>query len=136
MKKRVSKKCLCSENNCRHRGFTMAEVIAAIAIMSTSLLAIFSTARSCSMAADRNRKLTQSVLIAETLLNEQMLDEQIAYQRTQGQTDKYSWQIKILQTDIENLAKIEITVALRHQSTRQQYELVSFLYIEPETVSK
>ena len=88
------------------------------------------------MAADRNRKLTQSVLIAETLLNEQMLDEQIAYQSTQGQTDKYNWQIQILQTDIENLAKIEITVAFGQQSTQQQYQLISFLYIKPKTVSK
>ena len=136
MKKQVSKKYLCSGNNCLHRGFTMAEVIVAIAIMSTSLLAIFSTVRSCSMAADRNRKLTQSVLIAETLLNEQMLNEQIAYQSTQGQTDKYNWQIQIMQTDIENLAKIEITVAFGQQSAQQQYQLISFLYIKPETVSK
>jgi len=136
LKKQVSKKYLCSGNNCRHRGFTMAEVIAAIAIMSTSLLAIFSTVRSCSMAADRNRKLTQSVLIAETLLNEQMLDEQIAYQSTQGQTDRYNWQIQILQTDIENLAKIEIAVAFGQQSAQQPYQLISFLYIEPETMSK
>lgn len=136
MKKRVSKKYFCSEKDCRQWGFTMAEVIAAIAIMSTSLLAIFGTARSCSMAADRNRKLTQSVLIAETLLNEQMLDKQIAYQSTQGQTNNYNWQIKILQTDIENLAKIEITVAFGQQLNQQQYQLISFLYIEPEIVGQ
>jgi len=135
LKKRVSKKYLRSVGGWRNRGFTMAEVIVAIAIMSTSLLAIFGTARSCSMAADRNRKLSQAVLIAETLLNEQMLDEGIAYQSSQGSSDKYDWEIKILETDIENLAKIEIAVTIRQQSSRQEYELVSFLYIEPETVN-
>ena len=136
MKKQVSEKTLFSEIHLRCWGFTMVEVIAAMAIMSTSLLAIFGTARSCSMAADRNHKLTRAVLIAETLLNEQMLDDQISYQSRQGQIDEYHWQVKISQTDIENLAKIKVTLTFKQQSIQQEYELISFLYIEPTVVSE
>lgn len=136
MKRRASEKYLCSAKNCRPKGFTMAEVIAAIAIMSTSLLAIFGTARSCSMASDINCKLTKAVLIAETLMNEQMLNEQIEYQNTKGQKDQYNWQTRIMQTDIDNLAKIEITVTYKNKSALQQYQLISFLYTEPATGSK
>ncbi|HPS55256.1 MAG TPA: hypothetical protein PLP05_06640 [Sedimentisphaerales bacterium] len=136
MKRLASEKYLYSGDCRQHWGFTLVEAIAAIAIMSTSLLAIFGTAHSCLIASDMNRKLTHAVFIAETLINEQLLDEQIAYQTIQGQTDDYNWQIKILQTDIDNLAKIEITVAFKHQSAQQQYQLVSFLYIKPEILSK
>jgi type II secretion system protein I len=127
LKKQASDKKTSLEN----RGFTLVEVIAAMAIMSTSLLAIFSTARSCLMAAERSGKLTRAVMIAETLLNEQMLDEQISYRSSQGQRDEFSWQIRIMQTNIENLAKIEITVLWGRQSPQQEYQLISFLYIEP-----
>ena len=48
-----------------HRGFTMVEVIVALVILSTSMLAIFGVLSTCSRASYHARLLTKAVFMAE-----------------------------------------------------------------------
>jgi type II secretion system protein I len=113
------------------KGFTMVEVVVALAILSISLIAVFGAMRTCSMAAYHSRMLTKSVLLAESLLTEVMLNKNKAFENTQGQTDVYLWQVNITPTPVENLAAICVQVKWQEQQRPQQYELFSLIYIEP-----
>jgi len=112
-------------------GFTMVEVVVALAILSISLIAVFGTMRSCSMAAYHSRMLTKSVLLAENLLTQAALNKNKSFENTQGQTDTYRWQVNIVPTAVENLAAICVQVNWQEQQRPQQYELFSLMYIEP-----
>ena len=107
----------------------MAEIIVALAILSTSMLAVFGVMRTCSAAAHHTRMLTKSVLLAESLLTEAKLNKNITFQTTQGRQDPYSWQIQIAPTPLENLTAICVQVKWTEQQRQQKYELVSLIHI-------
>ncbi|MFC1676523.1 prepilin-type N-terminal cleavage/methylation domain-containing protein [Planctomycetota bacterium] len=119
MKKRPSKK------NRSGTGFTMVEVIVALAILSTSLIAIFSALRTCSMAAYHSRMLTKAVLLAEELLTETKLNGNTAFEIRNGQRDLYHWQIQIAPTPVESLGSISVKVIWQEQQRPQEYQLLS-----------
>ena len=50
--------------------FTMVEILVALAILATSMLAVFGVLRMCVSAENANQKLAESVLLAEKLLAE------------------------------------------------------------------
>ena len=112
-------------------GFTMVEIIATLAILSTSLLAVFGAMRVCSMASYHARMLTQSVFLAESLLTETILNKNIAFETTQGQQNVYTWQVQTAPTPVENLGAICVRVEWQEQQRQQQYELYSLIYIKP-----
>jgi len=111
--------------------FTMVEVIVALAIMGTTIIAVFGTLHACSKGAQHAKMLTESVLLAETLLIQAVLQENIAMQTTNGGNDTHSWKVRILPTPIESLAVVHVSVQWKEQNRPQQYNLVSALYIKP-----
>ena len=117
---------------CRKPAFTLIEVIVSITILSTSLLAVFGVFRMCSSASNASQKLTESVLLAEKLLVETTLEDNISFQTKSGQEDPFEWQVKISPTDIEELAMIEVTVKWHQQMNEKEYSLKSLLYIQPQ----
>ena len=116
--------------------FTMVEVIVALAILSTSLIAIFGAMRTCSRAAHHTRMLTRSVLLAETKLAETRLTGNVAFETTEGREDLYRWQVRIAPTPVENLGAICVQVKWQEQQRRQQYELFSLVYMESSIKGK
>ena len=65
-------------------GFTLLEVVVALAVLSTSFLAIFASLRTCSTAAHHGRLLTQAVLLAETKMTESLIADKAAYDTRQN----------------------------------------------------
>jgi len=116
--------------------FTMVEVIVALVILSTTLIAVFGVLRACAGATHHARMLTEAVLLAETLLTQAALDENIALQTSNGADDKYKWQVRIIPTPIESLAAINVSVKWNEQNRLQQYNLVSLRYIKPALEGK
>jgi general secretion pathway protein I len=112
-------------------GFTMVEVVVALAILGTTIIAVFGAMRSCSRAAHHTRMLTKSVLLAETLLAEAKTSELAVFETTQGQKDSYTWTVRIAPTPIENLGAIRVEVKWLEQQREQQYELLSLIYMRP-----
>ncbi|MFC1677107.1 prepilin-type N-terminal cleavage/methylation domain-containing protein [Planctomycetota bacterium] len=113
-----------SKTNAAH-GFTMVEVIVAIAILSTSMLAVFGVLRTCLAADSRSRMLTRSVLLAESLMTETMLKRNITYETTQGSKGPFNWQIQVAPTQMDNLGAVCVQVKWPRQ---QQYELFSLVH--------
>ena len=121
-----------SSCQCRHsepNGFTMVEIIVAMAILSTSMLAVFGTLRMCTSANGTSQRLTESVLLAEKLLAETTLNDKITYRTTKGSQGLFSWQIQTAATGMDNLAAVCITVEWLDQQKPQQYQLYSLMHI-------
>ena len=123
-------------NECRNRSgdnalcFTMVEVVVALAILSTTIIAVFGAMRTCATAAHHTRMLTRSVLLAENLLVEARLSENTVFETKQGQENPYQWRVRIVPTPIENLGAIHVQVRWREQQREQQYELFSLVQMK------
>ncbi len=127
-----SKKKVCNRHQYRYRklyGFTMVEIIVALAILSTSMLAVFGTLRMCATANSGSQRLTESVLLAEKLLAEATLNNKIIYQTTNGSEGQFSWQIHTAPTGMDNLAAVSIKIQWLDQQKPQEYQLYSLMHI-------
>ena len=93
------------------------------------MIAVFGAMRSCAAAAHHSRLLMQSVLLAERLLVETKLQENLAFERRKGQNERFSWQVHIVPTPIETLGAIHVRVNWPEQGREQQYELFSFVHM-------
>ena len=118
------------------QAFTMVEVIVALAILSTSMLAVFGVLRMCLTANSSSQMLTKSVLLAESLLSETMLKRSIVYQTTQGSEGPFGWQIQIAPTEMDNLAAICVLINWQQQQRQGQFELFSLVHIQPQFEGK
>ena len=110
-------------------GFTMVEIIVALAILSTSILAVFGALRMCTVANSVSQRLTESVLLAEKLLAEATLNNKITYRTTKGSEGQFSWQIQTAPTGMDNLAAVCVTVQWLNQQKPQEYQLYSLVHI-------
>jgi type II secretory pathway pseudopilin PulG len=109
--------------------FTMVEIIVALAILSTSMLAVFGVLSMCSRANGNSQRLTESVLLAESLLSEAMLENPVAYQTTKGQQGLFNWQVQTAPTEMDNLAAVSVQVTWLQQHRPQEYKLLSLRYL-------
>jgi prepilin-type N-terminal cleavage/methylation domain-containing protein len=111
------------------KAFTMVEVIVALAILSTSMLAIFGVLRMCATANTTSQRLTESALLAERLMSELAVERDITYQTVKGQEGVYAWQIQTAPTGMDNLAAVCVRIQWLQQQRPQQYELLSLIQI-------
>ena len=106
----------------------MVEIIVALAILSTSMLAVFGTLSMCTTANSSSQRLTESVLLAEKLLAETTLNN-ITYRTTEGSEGLFSWQIQTAPTELHNLAAVSIKIQWLNQQKPQEYQLYSLMHI-------
>lgn len=118
-------RCHCREAG----GFTIVEIIVALAILSTSMLAVFGVLRMCTAANSNSQRLTESVMLAEKLMTEITLGDKVTYQTTKGSKGIFSWQIQTAPTGMDNLAAISIEIQWLDQQKPQQYQLYSLIHI-------
>jgi hypothetical protein len=108
----------------------MVEVVVAVAVLSTSIIAVFGAMRTCSRAAHHSRMLTKSVILAESLLVETWLSENAVFETRQGQEGPYHWNVRIVPTPVENLGAIQVQVTWQEQQREQQYKLISLVQMK------
>jgi len=117
-------------------GFTMVEIVVALAILSITIIALFGAMRTCSTAAHHTRMLTRSVLLAESLLVEARLSENTVFETRKGQDNLYRWKVQIVPTPIESLGAIQVQIEWQEQQRQQQYELFSLIQMKSFTERK
>lgn len=110
-------------------GYTMVEVVVALVILGTTIVAVFGALRNCSRAAQHTRMLTRSVLLAESLLTDVMTSGEAVFETKEGQADSYSWKVEIAPTPVDNLGAVRVEVSWVEQQRPQQYELLSLVYM-------
>ncbi len=126
---RLKKKAYRKHNRRTVCGFAMVEIIVALAILSTSMLAVFGTLRMCTAANSSSQRLTESVLLAEKLLAETTLEDSITFHTTKGNEGQFSWQIQTAPTGMDNLAAVCVKIQWLNQQKPQEYQLYSLIHI-------
>lgn len=105
----------------------MIEVIVAMALLATSVLAIFGALRTCAAAAHHARMLTQSVLLAERLLVSVRTSGTRTFETTQGRQEPFEWTIQTAPTPVDELAAVRVRVRWREQQREQEFTLRSLV---------
>ena len=114
----------------RRNGFTLLEVMIAVAILSIALVAVYKS-QSQSVAMSTNaRFLTSSTLLAQMKMAE--LDSLDAKEIAEGQGDfgdsfpDYAWRVKISDTEIFLLRKVTLIIVNTKMITNNVFELVLY----------
>jgi Tfp pilus assembly protein PilV len=111
----------------------MVEILVALVILSTTIIAVFGAMQTCARAAQHTRMLTRSVLLAESLLVETRLSENRTFETREGIEAPYSWRVRIVPTPVESLGAIHVRVEWQEQQRQQQYELFSLVHMKSFT---
>lgn len=106
-------------------GFTLLEVVVATGLMTTALLVIFSVLRTSLTARTQSQKQTEAVLLAQSQLTEVLLEDNSVYEIREGTTGTFNWKIKIVPTNIENMAAVQVRVEWPQQHRTQSFDLVT-----------
>ena len=117
------------------KGFTLMEVMVAMAILAIALVSIFQLqSQSISMATD-SRFLTTAALLAQSKMVEVETQSTLSNKTESGDFGpdypQYTWQLVIDDTQLLQFKKIEVTVTNKLFLTRGIYKLV--LYKKPGT---
>ena len=111
-------------------GFTLLEVMIAMAILAIALVAVYqSQSQSISMAGD-SRFLTTASLLAQSRMAE--IDAADPREVAAGNGDfgddfpDYQWQVEIGETEIDLLKKIILTVTNSRMAVRNTYRLILY----------
>jgi general secretion pathway protein I len=114
-------------------GFTLLEVMLAMAILAIVLVAVFqSQAQSISMTS-RARFETTAALLAQSRMAEIEAADTGDISPGRGDFDEqfpdYSWQVDLSDTELENVKKIEVIVTNDTMTSNNTYSLVLYKFI-------
>ncbi len=112
------------------RGFTLMEVLIAMAILAIALVAVFrSQSQSISMATE-SRFLTTAALLAESKMAEAETSSSLYNHVENGDFGsdypEYVWRLEIGDTQLPQFKKIKVTVTNKLFTRRGTYELLLY----------
>jgi prepilin-type N-terminal cleavage/methylation domain-containing protein len=112
-------------------GFTLIEVVVAMALLGFSLMATFAVLNRCAVGSFHAKRMSQAMLVAERILNEIRLGDRRAFVVTEGTEESFIWQSAIRSTEFENLGAVSVVVSWTEQNRKQAYQLLSFVQMKP-----
>jgi len=115
-------------------GFTLLEVMLAMAILAIALVAVFqSQSQSISMAGQARFATTVSLLAQSKMAEVETMDPGEINADSGDFGDDfpdYSWKVDLSETQVENVKKIEVTVTNERMTLNNSYRLVLYRYIK------
>lgn len=114
----------------RKSGFTLLEVMIAMALLAIALLAVFQLqSQSLSMAGEARFK-TKAVLLAQMKMADLEATETLSMENTKGDFSpdhsEYAWTAQVTDTQIAKLKRIEVKVFHKASSKENSYRLVLY----------
>jgi general secretion pathway protein I len=115
------------------KGFTLMEVMIAMAILAIALVAIFqSQSQSISMAGN-SRFLTTASLLAQSKMAEIEMTPMKNVRTDSGNFGDgfpgYSWRVEVRDTDFDVVKKIELTITNNRLTINNQYQLELYRFM-------
>jgi general secretion pathway protein I len=115
-------------------GFTLLEVMLAMAILAIALVAVFQLqSQSISMVCQARFATTASLLAQSKMAEVATMDQgEINADSGDfgGDFPDYSWKVDLTETQVENAKKIEVTVTNERMTTNNSHRLVLYRYIK------
>lgn len=114
----------------KEKGFTLMEVMVAMAILAIALVSIFQLqSQSISMATD-SRFMTTAALLAQSKMVEVETRSSLSNQGESGDFGpdypQYNWHLVISDTQLQQFKKIEVTVTNKLFISRGTYKLILY----------
>jgi len=111
-------------------GFTLLEVMVAMAVLAMALVAVYQLqAQSISLAAE-SRFRTSAALLAQSKMADIESESNLTNRTEDGDFGpahpRYRWQIKITNTQLPRLKKIEVTVLNKAFASGGRYTLIFY----------
>lgn len=114
------------------RGFTLLEVMIAMAILATTLVVVFqSQSQSVSMASIARFETTASLLAQAKMSEiEAASPEDVISDNGDfgGDFPDYSWQVDVTETELENLKKIEVKIVNEKMTSNNSFRLLLYRF--------
>lgn len=115
-----------------YTGFTLLEVMVAMAILAIALVAVLRSQAHTVFVAGEARLSTTASLLAQSKLAEIESNRQDS---TQGDFGKdfpnYSWETSIRKTELKQLREVILTIQWQEQSLTREYKVSFYQYVEP-----
>lgn len=99
----------------RERGFSLVEVLAALAILALSGVALMNALTTSTRAAFESRQMTLAQIAAQNVLSEQLLEVRQPLRERSGiytlSEREFEWSLEIDNTDQPNLVLVRLIVS-------------------------
>jgi general secretion pathway protein I len=115
-----------------HTGFTLLEVMVAIAILAIALVAVLRSQAHTVFVAGEARLSTTASLLAQSKLAEIESNREDSTQGDFGEDfPNYSWETSIRKTELKQLKEVILTIKWQEQSLTREYKVSFYQYVEP-----
>ncbi|MCD6487035.1 MAG: type II secretion system minor pseudopilin GspI [Syntrophobacterales bacterium] len=118
-------------------GFTLLEVMIAMAILATTLVVVFqSQSQSISMAGRARFETTASLLAQSRMAEIEAANPENVVSDSGDFGDDfpdYSWQVDVTETELESLKKIEVKVVNEKMTSNNSFRLVLYRFFNRDS---
>ncbi|MDL1973815.1 MAG: type II secretion system minor pseudopilin GspI [Deltaproteobacteria bacterium] len=115
-----------------YTGFTLLEVMVAMAILAIALVAVLRSQAHTVFVAGEARLSTTASLLAQSKLAEIESNRQDSTQGDFGEDfPNYSWETSIRKTELKQLREVILTIQWQEQSLTREYKVSFYQYVEP-----
>lgn len=125
---RRTTKCRCQG------GFTLLEVMIALAVVSVALTALLGLANRTISTNDRLQKLTQATLLAQTRMTELETNSGTSSSLSDNEGDfpepfsEFHWRTEFLPTPVQGVRQVVVTVVWGDEGENESVDLTSFMF--------
>ena len=117
-----------------HTGFTLLEVMVAMAILAIALVAVLNLqTQSISMANEACLATTASMLAQSKIAEIESLDAVMSSGDFGEYFPNYRWDVTTTDTNSKYLEKIDLTVTWKEAVSTREYRITFYRYVQDDT---
>jgi len=119
-----------ARNGTAAAGFTLLEVMIALVIVATALMALLSLGNRSIEVHDRLQKTTRATLLAQYKMAEfetSGLPEESATESFAAPFEEYRWHFTVAETPLPSTIEVKVIVAWGNEQDNEAVDLTSFL---------